>query len=366
MNEFLEREGREKDSANETLLPREHPRGTRQPEPLLNQHEAAAESLRHRFLQADHKFYFRGPGEPDKVAFSDHGKRLTTEHEDPTVIHGMLLLAQAKGWTSLHVKGSDTFKAEAWIQATMVGIEVQGYQPREIDRVRREERRGETSTKQTPPEFRVEPVGPRDPSTSRAEQKPDPLTAAQQVAITTLQTILRERGDSASMIAAAVEEARARLQGERLVVGRLVEHGKARYGHDEQAEQSYVVKIATAKGEKEVWGVDLARAMERSEAKIGDAVALIQRAHERVTVQAPVKNETGKIVGVAPQPAKRNKWEVLNLQTIGVGERDTITAAAREATHEPVVQVFDPAAARTDRAPEAALIRAQERTRDGR
>ena len=364
MNALREGEGREKDSAKETLLPRESTRGTSKPEPLLNQ-SAAAESLRHRFLQANNQFYFRaGPGAAATVAFSDHGNSLTTEHEDPHVIHGMVLRAQAKGWASLHVKGSDTFKAEAWIQATMAGIEVQGYHPREIDRVRREERKGETARKQS--EHRDEQVRPRDPSTSRRDKKPDSLSAAQHIAINTLQTILRERGDSAAMIAAAVEEATARLQGERLVVGTILEHGKARYGHVEQAEQSYVVKLATAKGEKEVWGVDLARAMERSGAKPGDAVALIQRAHEPVTVLSPVKNEAGEVVGIAPQPATRNKWEVLNLQTIGVKERDRVTAAARVATHEPVVRVFDPAAARTDQVQNPTRIRAQERTREGR
>ena len=365
MNEVHEGEGKEKDSAKETVLPRENPLGTRKPEPLLKQHEAAAESLRHRFLEADNKFYFRGgPGEADRVAFADHGRRLITEHEDPAVIHGMLLRARAKGWTSLRVEGSDRFKAEAWMSATMAGIEVQGYQPREIDRARLAERRGETPT--TPPKQRVEPIAPRDPSTSRGNREPDSLTAAQHIAINTLHTILRERGDSATMIAAAVEEATARLQGERLVVGTILEHGQTRYGHDEKAEQSYFVKVATAKGEKEVWGVDLARAMEQSGAKIGDAVALIQRAHERVTVPLPVKNETGEVVSMSRQPATRNKWDVLNLQTIGAGARDRVTAAARAATHEPVVQVFDPAAARTDHAPDAARIRDQERTRDGR
>ena len=365
MNEFLEREGKEQDRVKETVLPRESRPGTSTPEPLLNQQDAAAESLRHRFLQADNQFYFRGGrGEADSVAFADHGKRLTTEHEDPAVIHGMLLLAQAKGWTSLRVKGSDTFKAEAWMSATMAGIEVQGYQPRAIDRVRLAERRGETPS--TPPEQRVERVAPRERSSSRSDKGADSLTAAQQVAITTLQTILRERGDSAAMIAAAVEEATARLQGERLVVGRLVEHGKVRYGHDEKAEQSYFVKVATATGEKEVWGVDLARAMEQSGAKPGDAVALIQQAHERVTIPSPVKNEAGEVVGLVPQAATRNRWEVLNLQTLGVRERETITAAARAATHEPVVQVFDPAAARTDLIPDVARIRAQERVREGR
>ena len=166
MNALREREGRDKHNAKETVRPREHPWGTRTPDPLLNQHEAAAESLRHRFLQANNRFYFRGgPGEADRVAFADHGTKLTTDHEDPAAIHGMLLLAQAKGWTSLHVKGSDAFKAEAWMQATLAGIEVQGYHPREIDRVRRAERRGETRT--TPPKHRGEPGAPRDRPTSR-------------------------------------------------------------------------------------------------------------------------------------------------------------------------------------------------------
>ncbi|MEO7860014.1 MAG: LPD7 domain-containing protein [Nitrospirales bacterium] len=200
MNELREHEGKERDSTKETVLPRESRSGTRKPEPLVNQHEAAAESLRHRFLQADNHFYFRGgPGGAEKVAFADHGTRLTTEHEDPTVIHGMLLLAQAKGWTSLRMNESDTFKAEAWIQATMVGIEVQGYQPREIDRARLAERRRETP--RTAPKHRGEPVAPRDPSASREHKEPDSLTAAQSIAINTLHTILRSRGDSAAMIA---------------------------------------------------------------------------------------------------------------------------------------------------------------------
>ena len=250
------------------------------------------------------------------------------------------------------------------MSATMAGIEVQGYHPREIDRARLAERKGETPKKQ--PEHHGEPSGPRAPSNSRWDKNPESLSAAQHIAISTLHTILRARGDSAAMIAAAVEEATARLQGERLVVGTILKHGKARYGDDKQAEQSYVVKVATARGEKEVWGVDLARAMERSGAKTGDAVALIQRAHERVTIPSPVRNEAGEVVGMAPQPATRNRWDVLNLQTLGIREREIVTAAARAATHEPVVQVFDPAAARTDHTPTAAHIRAQERTREGR
>ena len=365
MNELRERKTRERGSVNEIVLPGEDPRDTVPPEPFMNQSTAAAESLRRRFLKADNKFYFRaGHGEAAKVAFSDHGERLTTDQNDHTVIHGMMLRAQEKGWTSLRVKGSEGFKVEVWIQATIASIEVEGYNPREIDRARLNERKGETLTKQQKSSFGER--APRDRSTIPVEKSPTTLTASQNVAITTLQAILRERGDSAAMIAAAVEEATARLHGERLVVGTIVEHGPARYGHDEQAPQSYFVTVETAKGEQTVWGVNLARAIERSDAKIGQAVALIQRANERVTVQSPVKNEAGEVVGMGPHAVRRNVWEVLNLQTLGVKARDTITTAARVTSHEPVIQVFDRTAARTDRIPDAARIHDQERTRVGR
>ncbi len=365
MNEMPERKTRERDSANEIVLPQDGPRDTVPPEPLMNQSVAAAESLRRRFLEADNSFYFRaGPGEAAKVAFSDHGKRLTTDHDDPTVIHGMVLRAQQKGWTSLRVKGSEGFKVEVWIQATIAGIEVEGYNPREIDRARLDERKGETLTKQH--KNRSGQMATRDRSTTHAEKKPDSLTAAQNIAITTLQAILRERGDSAAMIGAAVQEATARLHGERLVVGTIVEHGIAHYGHDEQAQKSYFVTVETAKGEQTVWGVDLARAIKRSDAKTGHAVALIQRANEGVSVQSPIRTEAGEVAGMGPQPAKRKVWEVLNLNTIGLETRDTIDSAARVASHEPVVQVFDRTAARTDQVHDVARTREQERTRAGR
>lgn len=115
-----------------------------------------------------------------------------------------------------------------------------------------------------------------------------------------------------------------------------------------------------------MWGVDLARAIKRSDAKTGHAVALIQRANEGVSVQSPIRTEAGEVAGMGPQPAKRKVWEVLNLNTIGLETRDTIDSAARVASHEPVVQVFDRTAARTDQVHDVARTREQERTRAGR
>ena len=87
---------------------------------------------------------------------------------------------------------------------------------------------------------------------------------------------------------------------------------------------------------------------------------------EPMTVNVPVRDESGASVGTASRLATRNRWEVVNLQSLGSGERENMVAAARVSTQEPVVPRFDHAAARTDRAPDVVRTRAQERTREGR
>ncbi|WP_204279743.1 LPD7 domain-containing protein, partial [Serratia marcescens] len=38
------------------------------------------------------------------------------------------------GWEALQVRGSAEFRREAWLEANARGMEVQGYQPTELDR----------------------------------------------------------------------------------------------------------------------------------------------------------------------------------------------------------------------------------------
>lgn len=337
-------------------------------EPSLNQRRDAAESLRKRFLEAGEQFYYRtAPGEPTKVAFTDNGKRLITEHDDPSVIHGMVLRAQEKGWTVVRVNGTNEFKTEAWVQATIAGLEVEGYTPRGIDLVQREDRRDQRPIRRKKEQQPVDREASQDRATDDHFRKPDKtLSASQQVAVATLEAILRARGDSPTMITAAVEEARARLQGERVVGGTVLDHGIDHYEHDAQKDESYFVKVTTPQGEREIWGVDLARACEQREVKRGDAVALVQQVQERVTVSVPIKDESGASVGSISQPAHRNRWEVIKLDSLAVREQHQLKEAARVGTQEPMVPRFDHMAARTDRASNVARSPALERTRGGR
>lgn len=168
------------------------------------------------------------------------------------------------------------------------------------------------------------------------------------------------------MIAAAVEEAKARLQGERVVVGTVVDYGIDHYNRDIQNTKSYFVKVATDRGEREIWGIDLSRAFEQGKVQRGDAVVLVQQAHERVTVTVPQRDESGASLGSASQPATRNRWEVIKLDSLGIREQHQLKDSARVATQEPVVPRFDHAATRTNHTPNVTRSPALERTRGGR
>jgi len=333
----------------------------------LNQRRDAADSLRKRFLEASGQFYYRtAPGEPTKVAFTDHGKRLITEHDDPSVIHGMVLRAQEKGWTVVRVNGTYEFKTEAWVQATIAGLEVEGYTPRGIDLAKREDRRDQRPARRPATKDHGNPDASNRKASESPQRSEKTMSDGQQVALATLEAILRARGDSPTIIAAAVEEARARLQGERVVVGTVVDHGIDHFEHDAQKDKSHFVKVATERGEQEIWGVDLRRAFEQGKVQRGDAVALVQKAQESVTVTVPVRDRSGASIGAASQPAHRNRWDVIKLDSLGMREQQQLKEAVRVGTQEPVVPRFDHTAARTDRTPNVTRSPALERTRGGR
>ncbi len=337
-------------------------------QPRLNQRRDAAESLRKRFIEAGEQFYYRtAPGEPTKIAFTDRGKRLVTEHDDPSVIQGMVLRAKAKGWTTVRVNGTAEFKTEAWVQATIAGLDVEGYTPRGIDLARAEDRRDYRPDRGKTAQQPVQQEDSHNRATEDQARRLDKaLNSGQQVAVATLEAILKARGDSPTMIAAAVEEAKARLQGERVVVGTVVDHGIDHYNHDIQNTKSYFVKVATDRGEREIWGVDLGRAFEQGKVQRGEAVAILQQAQERVTVTVPLLDESGASIGTERQPATRNRWEVIKLDSLGAREQHQLKEAARTSTQEPVVPRFDHTAARTDRMPNVPRNPALERTRGGR
>jgi hypothetical protein len=66
-------------------------------------------------------------------AFRDTGRQLAAAKSDSNAIRDMTAIAQHRGWTIVTVRGSASFRREAWLAGRAVGIEVRGYRPTERD-----------------------------------------------------------------------------------------------------------------------------------------------------------------------------------------------------------------------------------------
>ena len=336
-------------------------------------------SIRKRFIQAENKFYFRD--EENRLAFEDRGKRLVTEHNDPDVARSMVELAEARGWDAIRVRGSEEFKRTAWLQASVRGMQVEGFKPRAVDVAKLEELKAERvpdeATRDSAPSVRTQETVSRPPRAEpRREAAADrgavvdehqrSLTEPQRQAVEALKTILRARGDSEKAVDMAADMAADRFQNNRVHVGRVLGHGQAPYENDRANASSYFVKLQTANGEKTVWGVDLRRALDAGKADVGDDVALAYQGRQQVTVKVKERDERGTVVGEADQVVNRNTWDVNRLDSLREEVRSALTEAARKTeTRQPLIKVYDRTAAREQPRPEPAREQSRpvERTR---
>lgn len=223
--------------------------------------------VRQRFVQVGNGYFF-----PDGArAFTDRGRKLTTPSENTEVVRSLIAIAQARGWRDVTIEGSERFRKDAWFAAKLVGLEVRGYTPNELEEgqlIRRLARNTSSA---------------RDSAPMQENQPP----------------LEREEG---TVIGNAKSES--------LITGRLLDHGQAHYRHDPQGPMSYFVRIETARGERDIWGVDLERAFRESltHPKVGDVVGLRAIGKEPVTVKSRERDASGELVAERDRLAHRNRW----------------------------------------------------------
>ncbi|WP_108610797.1 LPD7 domain-containing protein [Aminobacter sp. MSH1] len=243
-----------------------------------------------------HGSEFRFKDQPAKTAFRDDGNVLKTATNDDRVAKAMVTMAEAKGWKTISVSGHPDFRREAWLEASLRGMEVKGYKPQQQDlqdlAALRE--RQERNT--------IEPV----PERARSGRDVGAAAERQQEAVQRPQEAIRE--PQAAATAAARQE--APRSAERAYSGVLLAHGAANYRHDPQERPSYYAIVATAKGEETVWGKDLQRSLADSGAKIGEAVKIAFGGDKSVTVDANKRDAAGKVIGTEPIDTRRNSWNV--------------------------------------------------------
>jgi hypothetical protein len=318
--------------------------------------------LTKRYLVIENRYHFRE--DTGKVAFEDKGKRLTTDLDDRAVVGAMVELALSKDWGTIRIKGSDKFKQEAWLAASMKGIEVENYKPREIDVSRLEELRREAKARiQNAIEKGLDHQPKRAPAKDSSPAAKDragagpstekhKATTGQEIAIETLRQVMRSRGDSELAVQMAASIAAERLQDSRSYVGKIIEHGPAPYANDPKNDPSYFVKLETKSGPRTVWGVDLQRALETGKSDKGDEIALSFQGARPVSVKVKDIGEDGK-------PNGERVWVTIDRSTWQVDKLDDMREEAAKRLRnafsvpdrkEPVIPVFDSNAPRPDRA----------------
>lgn len=91
------------------------------------------------------KYYVAEAGAADEVkvyadpkgeylAFKVSAERMATRLEDAGVIRDMMSIAQHRGWAEVEVRGSAEFRRTAWLEASVRGLSVRGYEPDPVDR----------------------------------------------------------------------------------------------------------------------------------------------------------------------------------------------------------------------------------------
>jgi hypothetical protein len=185
------------------------------------------------------------------------------------------------------------------------------------------------------------------------------LSESQRAVLATIETVMRQRGDSERAVALASSIAAERFQSNRVYVGKVIEHGEAPYENNARNEQSYYLKLDTPKGEKVVWGVDLKRALAESGVGTGDEVAIANQGKREVPVRVKDRDDKGGFVGLSEIVVSRNSWDVRKVELLRPETKDRLTAAAEKADRAPQIKVYDRTAERTQQRPDVTLERSR-------
>ena len=265
-------EGLERISSLEAMSRAEKPIISKETDPNFHSFEdvqlKAKNELDKKFKSEGEYYYFKDRA--GTAAMHDHGWKITTVHNDPRAAEATVLLAKAKGWTSIRVSGHGDFKREVWLKAMSEGLAVQGYEPTSRDwKALEDHLKPNSVSKEVPANGSLPKELDSNPN------KPDLLPA------------------------------------DRIYEGKILEHGANNYQFNPDNNLSYYAKIEKPDGNHEtVWGVDLGRAIQESNIKVGEVAKISYLGNKPVTVEVNDLAANGQIVGRKQIVTNRNTWKV--------------------------------------------------------
>lgn len=245
-----------------------------------------------RYIKNENKYHY-----PDQsVAFEDKGKRLSTRSENKQLIKDLISISESRGWDSIRVRGSEEFRRSAWFEASQRGLEVTGYKPTEVEKahlISILEKQG--------------------------KELPEQQKGGRSNSIEMTNVRNKEQGTEQGKAIDQTEQEPPLKPG--VHRGVLLDHGKDFYNHDKKESESYYARIQTEKGERELWGQDLSRAISESGAEKGDKVDLEFKGKKPVTVDKEIKDDSGKVIGHEKIETHRSTWSVEKVQVFNQEQR---------------------------------------------
>jgi hypothetical protein len=320
------------------------------------------ETVRKRYLRVGNQYFLKDA--PHQLAFEDIGPYLVTEHNRPDVVESMVDMARAKAWERIRVSGHEQFRREVWVQATLLGIEMSGYEPKAVDFARLAEGRRDRMTNRTDvmettaaaqvPANRPEAPEAAQPARRDAPRQPEARAPAPPASAEPPRTA--PASETGPRVAESEGQERQRYMGE------LVEHGGAPYQHNPARSDSYyVVYRDTGGADHVVWGVDLERAVADSGALAGQQVMLENLGRRLVTVAVPVLDTTGNVIGEEEKEVYRNTWQVDVITQEQTQSRPGATERQVEAGRREAAVPATPEQAQTARRREPSVALPEER-----
>ncbi|WMY09538.1 LPD7 domain-containing protein [Paraburkholderia phenoliruptrix] len=273
------------------------------------------ERVRKRYLRAGNQYFLKDA--PYQLAFEDIGPYLVTEHNRSDVLESMVDMVAAKSWRRIRVSGHEEFRCEVWLQASLLGIEVSGYEPKAADLARLADARQGRLNNRIEVDASLHSDGSPMPERSGAAFAPVSAAGRSDADGGAAPVSLRRDAESGRPREAQLHEAKRQpATGDepdtpRRYTGELREHGGAPYQNNPARSESYYVVFRDATGaDHVVWGVDLERAVRESGAQPGQQVALENLGRRLVTVKVPILDEHGVVIGEDERDVHRNTWQV--------------------------------------------------------
>ena len=237
-------------------------------------------------------------------AFYDYGSHLrmaTPEaSQSDEMILAAVLTADKQHHRGIEITGSDEFKERVFNLISEYNIEVKLTNPEQRVKLLELKKANETA-KETAKE-------------NVADSKANKQEGVNEKANSSVQQNGMRWEESASVQPkkqnASDTQKEDKAAGESWEKGVIVAHGRAKYEWKDDESMNYFVTLKNEHGEKTLWGKDLERAVKDAGVDTERLVTVRKLGFVDVEVNAPVRDESNKIVRYETIQTKRNEWEV--------------------------------------------------------